>query len=80
MAQYFFDLRSSDAVARDEEGLELPDVEAAHETALHALLTTAREAVLEGSLNQNFAVEVRDGAGPVLEVAAQFHSRIFRKQ
>jgi hypothetical protein len=37
MAQYYFDLRSSDAVSRDEEGIELLDAEAAHGAALHAL-------------------------------------------
>ena len=78
MAQYYFDLRSNNAVSHDEEGIELLDAEAAHGAALHALLTTAREAVLEGSLNQRFAVEVRDWAGPVLEIVADFHSRIFR--
>lgn len=76
----FFDLRSSDAFSHDEEGVQLPDTEAAHEEALNGLLTAAREAVLEGAMNQHFAVEVRDGTGPVLEVAASFHSKIFRTQ
>jgi hypothetical protein len=31
-------------------------------------------------MNQRFAVEVRDGSGPILEVAATFHSKIFRTQ
>jgi hypothetical protein len=43
-------------------------------------ITTAREAVLEGSSNQRFAVEVRDSAGPVLEIVADFHSKILRTQ
>lgn len=80
MAQYFFDLRSFDAVSHDEEGIELPNAEAAHGAALHALLSTAGEAVIEGSLHQRFAVEVRDWAGPVLEIVADFHSKIFRTQ
>lgn len=80
MALYFFDLRSSGNFSQDEEGAELPDAEAAHDVALDALLSTAREAILEGSVDQRFAVEVRDGTGPVLEVGANFHSKIFRKQ
>ena len=80
MAQYFFDLRSAGSFSRDEEGVELPDAEAAHNMALGALVDVARDAVIEGSLDQHFAVEVRDGIGPVLEVTAIFNSRIFRKQ
>ena len=80
MVLYFFDLRSSDAFSHDEEGIQLPDTEAAHEEALNGLLTAAREAVLEGAMNQRFAVEVRDGSGPILEVAASFHSKILRTQ
>jgi hypothetical protein len=80
MATYFFDLTSDDAESVDEEGIELPDAEVAHETALNALMRVAHDAVLEGSMSQRFAVSVRDVSGPVLEIAAEFHSRIFRKQ
>jgi hypothetical protein len=80
MAQYFFDLRSADSFSRDEEGIELPDAEAAHDMALGALVDAARDAVMEGSIDQRFAIEVRNGIGPVLEVGAVFHSKIFRQQ
>jgi hypothetical protein len=80
MAQFFFDFRSADNFSPDEEGLELPDAEAAHEIALGALVDAAREAVVEGSTDQSLAVEVRNGTGPVLEVSAVFSSKIFRKQ
>jgi hypothetical protein len=79
MARYYFDFRSMHAGSRDNEGMDLPDAEAAHEVALDALVDAAREAVIEGSLNQHFAVEVRTGIGPVLEVTAVFNSRIFMK-
>jgi hypothetical protein len=36
MAQYFFDLRSARTFSKDEEGIELPDAEAAHDMALDA--------------------------------------------
>lgn len=80
MSLYFFDFRSSGTFSQDTDGVELPDAEAAHDVALHALLDAARDAVVEGSMAQRFAVEVRNGIGPVLEVAAVFSSRFFRKQ
>lgn len=48
--------------------------------ALSALVDAACEAVMEGTIDQHFSVKVRNGAGLVLEVAAVFHSKIFRKQ
>ena len=80
MSLYFFDLKSAGIVSRDEEGVELPDAEAAHDMAFDALMDAARDAVQEGSTDQRYAVEVRNGIGPVLEVTAVFSSRIFRKQ
>lgn len=80
MALYFFDFKSVDVESLDTEGIELPDVEAAHDMALGALVDAARDAVIEGSLDQSFAVEVRTGIGPVLEVTAIFSSRIFSTQ
>ncbi|MCP3397144.1 MULTISPECIES: DUF6894 family protein [unclassified Bradyrhizobium] len=80
MERYFFDFKSVHAGSRDPEGMDLPDAEAAHEVALDALMDAARAAVIEGCLDQRFAVEVRNGVGPVLEVTAVFNSRIFRRQ
>ncbi|MGO4508934.1 hypothetical protein AB4Z51_18130 [Bradyrhizobium sp. 2TAF36] len=48
--------------------------------ALGALVDAARDAVMEGSTGQRFAVEVRNRTGRVLEVTAIFNSRIFSKQ
>lgn len=80
MAQYFFDLRSGDIFSKDSVGIELLDVEKAHEMALGALVDAARDAVMEGTLDQRFAVEVRNGTGRVLEVGAAFYSKIFRRE
>jgi hypothetical protein len=80
MSLYFFDLKSADVVSRDEDGIELPNAEAAHDLACGALVDAARDAILEGVLDQHYAVEVRDGVGPVLEISAVFGSRIIRKQ
>ena len=80
MTLYFFDFTSADVLSRDEEGIDLPDVEAAHGVALDALVDAARDAVQEGSMNQRYAVEVRNGYGAVLEVTAVFNSKFFRRQ
>ena len=80
MAQYFFDLRSGDTFSKDDDGIELPDAEAAHDMALGALVDAARDAVMEGAIDQQFAVEVRNGTGPILEVTAAFASKIFWTQ
>jgi hypothetical protein len=80
MSHYFFDLKSAGVVSQDEEGMELPDAEAAHDVALDALVTAARDAVVEGSQGQTFRVDVRNGTGPVLELTATFNSKFFRTQ
>jgi len=80
VTHYFFDLRSTHSFSRDPDGMELPDAGAAHDMALGALTDAARDGVTEGSTGQQFAVEVRNGTGPVLEVTGVFSSRIFRRQ
>jgi hypothetical protein len=80
VALYFFDFRSADAFSLDEEGMQLPDTEAAHEMALGAISDAARDGVAEATLDQCFAVEVRNGTGKVLEITAVFNSRIFWTQ
>jgi uncharacterized protein DUF6894 len=42
---YYFDFRTGDVLSQDEEGAELPDLEAAHKVALQAIA----EAVQDGS-------------------------------
>ena len=80
MARYFFDFRTDDAFMPDEEGADLSDAGTAHEEAIDALADAMRDAALEGSVQQRFAVEVRDELGQVLEVTAVFGSKILRKQ
>lgn len=80
MTHYFFDSRANGRLSLDEEGVELPDVDAAHDQALGALIDMARDAVSEGKISQEFSVQVRDGIGPVLEVTGVFGSRILWKQ
>ena len=80
MTRYFFDFRSGGIVSTDDEGQELPDVEAAHGEAIEALADALQDLVLEGQVDQRVVIDVRDDLGPVLEVTAVFGSKILRKQ
>ena len=66
--RYYFDY-FGDAIASDEEGVELPDIKAAQEEAAQALADVARDVAQgfsEDSPNYRMSIEVRDGDGPVL--------------
>ena len=80
MARYFFDFRSGGSSSKDEEGQDLPDMGAAHGMAIGALSDAIRDIAIEGSNDQQFAIEVRDEFGSVLRVRAVLNSQIFRKQ
>jgi hypothetical protein len=78
MARYFFDFKTDDAFANDEDGVELPNVEAAHNEAVDSL--GEMFVVKEGATDQHFIINVRDELGPVLQITAVIGSTIFRKQ
>jgi hypothetical protein len=80
MPRYFFDFRSGDAVSTDDDGLDLPDVEAAHGEAIGALADGLRDLIMVGAKDQHFAIEVRDKMGAVFEVAAVLGTKILRRQ
>ena len=78
--KYFFDFRSGGQLFRDEEGLELPDADKAHQEAQSSLLDAIRDTFMEGASYHQFAIEVRDDLGQVFELTAVLASRILRKQ
>jgi hypothetical protein len=80
MVTYYFDFRTGDVLSQDEEGADLPDVEAAHRVALQAIADAIQDVALQDLLNGHFQVEVRDELGPVLEISAVLNSKILRKQ
>jgi hypothetical protein len=68
--RYFFDLRDSDSLAVDQEGIELPSMARAQEEAASSLAGMAMERVLEAVQGdaEYLAVEVRDQDGPLMIV------------
>ena len=80
MPSYFFDFKIEDAVAIDDEGVELSDTGAAHDHAVSTLAAAFSDVVLEGATQQRLVIGVRDEMGPVLEISAVFDSKILRTQ
>jgi hypothetical protein len=62
MARYFFHLHE-DAVFRDEEGSEFPDLDAARENALRSAREMACAEVMEGQLVLSHSIEIVDDSG-----------------
>lgn len=77
MARYFFDMRDGDDVRADEEGIELPTIDAVRDEAAHSLADMARDEVpLTGNgPARHMAIEVRDGDGPVLHARFLFENK-----
>lgn len=70
MRRFFFDLRDVDGLIVDEEGLELKDSDIAQEEAAHSISDMVRDALRKPArgFSQQMAIEVRDGAGPVMKL------------
>ena len=73
MGRYYFDLRDSEGLAVDEEGLELGDVQSAQEEAALSLADAARDSRCrsDGGLHQ-MTIEVRTDDGPLMRVSFSF--------
>jgi hypothetical protein len=59
MPLYFFDTRDGDSFIEDEDGVELPDLDAVKIVAAQSLAELALD-VLPGEVRRDLAVEVRD--------------------
>jgi hypothetical protein len=69
MRRYYFDLWHGDNLANDEEGMDLPDIDAVQKMAVRVLADMAQDLI---DLPAPIAVEVRDEAGPVMRVRCLF--------
>jgi hypothetical protein len=80
MAIYYFDLHDGDEIVPDEEGMELRDLVAVQEEAARALAGLSWDAVrnFTGAQSHRMGIEVRDDAGPVMQV--RFTFEIIRRQ
>ena len=67
MPRFYFDVRETGNLAVDDEGIELLDIEAAHQAAARCLLDMARDIMSGDPFRHNMAIEVRDVVGPVLQ-------------
>jgi hypothetical protein len=75
MKRYYFDLRDGYILTPDEEGLELPDIEAVQQEAARSLADMATDVVRGRRVSGNghrMAIEVRDDDGPVLQAKFTF--------
>lgn len=69
MIRYYFDLRDSEGLAVDEEGVELQDVQAAREEAALSLADAARDGLRRSDVTlAQITIEVRTDAGPLMHV------------
>ncbi|MCP3475431.1 hypothetical protein NLM33_34485 [Bradyrhizobium sp. CCGUVB1N3] len=71
MKRYYFDIRDGSQFIRDDEGVELPDIESARHEASAALSEITREWGRGGPQHQ-MAVEVRDDRGPIFKARFSF--------
>jgi hypothetical protein len=80
MRRYFFDVRDGEGIIPDEEGMELPTLDAVQDEATHALADMARDKVrsTNGDGARHLNIQVRDDNGPVMR--AKFSFEIERLQ
>lgn len=75
MKRYFFDIREGDELAVDEEGILLPDIEAAEIEAAKSLADVVRDRA-SANTSRQVTIEVRDESGAtVAELSLQRPAR-----
>lgn len=78
MPKFFFHIHD-DVVIRDDEGLELPDTDAARAEAVRGIRAMICDQVMKGRLALHHRVNVEDEAGaPVLALAFEDAVRMER--
>jgi hypothetical protein len=76
MARYFFDWRDNQSFDEDDEGMELPDLEAVKIEASRSLLERAHD-ILPGLDKHSLSIEVRDESGrPLLSIILILEIRV----
>lgn len=70
MSLYHFHIHHCTALARDEEGLELPDLAAARREAIAGARSIMGDELAKGRLCLGCHIEIEDGAGLLLATVA----------
>ena len=71
MPRYHFDVVEDDLIAVDEEGLELPDLQAAELEATRSLANVARDIQI-GAADREIAIKIRTESGPAMTVELNY--------
>jgi hypothetical protein len=73
MTRYYFDLRDANGLSVDDEGYEFPDLASVQWEAVLSLVDRSRN-FSKGSAEwlTDLAIEVRDDAGPVMQMTFKF--------
>ena len=66
MPRYFFHLYN-DVISMDEEGVDLPDLEAAHANGIREAREMMVETVGEGRINFSHRIDIADESGAVVD-------------
>jgi hypothetical protein len=78
MKRYYFDLRDEDGIAVDDEGIELPDMDAVQKEAAVTIAAVARDVSTRPIVDSEAAVEVRDDTGAVMAIRLTIAIEIMR--
>lgn len=70
--RYYFDIRDGDHVSRDEVGVELRNIDAAHTEATVALTEMARDYLPSDGPHRVLGIHVRDSAGAQFKVTIDY--------
>ncbi len=63
MPRYYFDFHDGAEVTMDDEGTELPDMQAARDEATETLLSVAKDALPPNGKARQLSIRVRDEQG-----------------
>jgi hypothetical protein len=72
MRRYFFDVIADGEFLSDDEGMLLPNIDAARREASQSLSELAREEIGSKRASPNLTISVRTDEGPVYEAALQW--------
>ena len=70
--RYYFDIRDGDHVSRDEVGVELRNIDAAHTEAAVAVTEMARDYLPSDGPHRVLGIHVRDSAGAQFKVTLDY--------